>query len=188
MRRARVDGRAVEREWVEVLRRRGVNVIPLFDFLRNNDATTAPMLSGVAGLTVLPDCLAFAGASRPQMWTEVKAKHEPGHRRDRGRWEHGCDFRKWEEYREIARLTPGWDFYIVVWERLSPAPGRQLVERPGGTWLYGKFRELNSKGTFEGGWPDSARAKQTRGGWLWPRCAMDELRPQLAFPGVTDGL
>lgn len=165
-----------------MLRNRGGTVLPCFDFLRNNEATVAPMLLNPdSGLTVLPDCLVWSkNGSTPQVWTEVKAKHEPGFMRVRARWEHGCDFRKWQEYRRIVAATR-FDFYLVVWEKLSPAPGRKLVERNGGTWLYASFADLEREGVYQRFWPSAEESARSGGGWLWPRRAMHELKPQMGF-------
>lgn len=209
--RAKVDGFAKERDWVRILRARGGSVLPCFEHVRNNEATAAPMLLNPdSNLTVMADCMVWSRGLEAQIWTEVKAKEKPGYMRIRSRHEHGCDYRKWQEYRRLVEATR-LPLYVVVWEEWTPEPnarkGGTVLERRAmdiysgewvyghapkkscryyvrlerGTWLFLDFPTIEREGTFMRWWPSAGESRKSGGGWLWKRGLMQELDPQLGL-------
>jgi hypothetical protein len=112
---------------------------------------------------VMPDLLALG---REPRWIEVKSKAVASYCRRLNRYEHGADYSHVCDYSAIQNVT-GIPVYLFVCEADGPV-------------LYVRLDDTDNGGRHAPDWPGGAsspdRGAQGRGGWLWSRDIMREVR------------
>jgi len=172
-------GDYAQRRWCVMLAARGNLVLPTHEMNDNAPGTKAPMVLANSDLLVAPDALCFN--PRATTWHEVKAKSQPVWRRTHRRWEHGIDHANAMHYSEVQDGS-GAPVLLVVHESMSPVnPARYSRLVASDLWLWITLDEALQCGEHRPTWPGGKadpgrRGRDGRGGLLWARDAMREMR------------
>ena len=178
-------GEAIERAYAQEVTKRGGVVMPLCAAIGNTSATKAPMAYTGSRRRIAPDFLIVRHGGA--IWVEVKAKSQPSYYFRGRRWEHGLDWHLVKHYCAVQHES-GSPVWIVVHEDHSPASAdaapkwdeRHLAPypccEPSGLWLYARLDAVLASGERRKAWPDGSGGKYGRGGLLWPRDIMSQVR------------
>lgn len=151
--------------------------------------TAAPLLYTNKRKLVAPDLLCVC-REKGSSWQEVKSKTEPTWRRFRprsfaqawrARWEHGLDMDLVEHYSDVA-LFGGFPLYVIVHEAKSPINDDQESDLAASDkFLFAALTAIQTTGDHRPDWPGGKlsprrRGRGGKGGWLWPRSIMREVK------------
>lgn len=130
-------GKIGESEIAKWLNKKGWNVLPVYE--KQIDEGKGPQLFTPSKNLIAPDLFAFKPLVNNALWIEAKHKTVFSWHRITQRWTTGIDLRHYNDYLEVADLSP-WPVWLLFLHSQSSVSSRN-EPWPCPTGLYGRTLE-----------------------------------------------